>query len=109
MDGGRFTQQKTRAAADAGSKTRSSTPGFEAEVTAKVAHARYHVYEIGISYDGRTYEQGKKVTWRDGIRAFYAILKYNFFLRRNRVASPNEIDAEESPTAIRVRARLRPS
>ena len=83
--------------------------GFEAEVTAKVAHARCRVYEIGISYDGRTYEQGKKVTWRDGIRAFYAILKYNFFVRRNRVASLNEIDGEESPTAIRLRARLKPS
>jgi len=83
--------------------------GFEAEVTAKVAHARCRVYEIGISYDGRTYEQGKKVTWRDGIRAFYAILKYTFFVRRNRVASLNGIDAEESPTATRLRARLKRS
>jgi glycosyltransferase involved in cell wall biosynthesis len=83
--------------------------GFEPEITAKVAHARCRVYEIGISYDGRTYEQGKKVTWRDGIRAFYAILKYNFFIRRNRLASPHDVDAEQSTTAIRLRARLKRS
>src|SRR5437660_10180114 len=51
--------------------------GFEPEITAKVARARCRIYEVGISYDGRTYEEGKKITWRDGIRAFYAIIKYN--------------------------------
>jgi glycosyltransferase involved in cell wall biosynthesis len=53
--------------------------GFEAEITAKVAKARCRIYEVGISYDGRTYAEGKKITWRDGVRAFYAIIKYNFF------------------------------
>jgi glycosyltransferase involved in cell wall biosynthesis len=53
--------------------------GFEPEVTAKVAQAGCRIYEVGISYDGRTYEEGKKITWRDGVRAAYAIVKYNFF------------------------------
>ena len=53
--------------------------GFEPEITAKLARARCRIYEVGISYDGRTYQEGKKVSWRDGVRAIYAILKYNFF------------------------------
>jgi hypothetical protein len=51
--------------------------GFEPEVTAKLAKRRYRIYEVGVSYYGRTYEEGKKIGWRDGIRALYAILKYN--------------------------------
>ncbi len=54
--------------------------GFEPELTAKVARAGCRIYEVGISYDGRTYEEGKKITWKDGFRAIYAILKYNFFV-----------------------------
>jgi glycosyltransferase involved in cell wall biosynthesis len=53
--------------------------GFEAEVTAKLAKARCRIYEVGISYSGRTYEEGKKVNWKDGVRAIYAILRYNLF------------------------------
>jgi glycosyltransferase involved in cell wall biosynthesis len=53
--------------------------GFEPEITARVAQAGCRIYEIGISYDGRTYEEGKKIGWKDGLRAVYAILKYNFF------------------------------
>jgi len=53
--------------------------GFEPEITARLAKARYRIYEVGISYSGRTYEEGKKVTWEDGIRALYAIVRYNFF------------------------------
>ena len=53
--------------------------GFEAEITAKVAKMRLRIYEVGISYYGRTYSEGKKITWRDGIRAIYCILKYNIF------------------------------
>ncbi len=53
--------------------------GFEPEITAKLAATRCRIYEVGISYDGRTYEEGKKVSWKDGVRAIYAILKYNFF------------------------------
>jgi glycosyltransferase involved in cell wall biosynthesis len=50
--------------------------GFEPEVTAKVARGRYRVYEVPISYHGRTYEEGKKIGWKDGVRALYVILKY---------------------------------
>jgi glycosyltransferase involved in cell wall biosynthesis len=50
--------------------------GFEPEVTAKVAAMRCRVYEIGISYSGRTYEEGKKIDWRDGVRALWCIIKY---------------------------------
>jgi glycosyltransferase involved in cell wall biosynthesis len=51
--------------------------GFEPEITAKVAKLGCSVYEVGISYHGRTYEEGKKIDWRDGVRAIYAIIKYN--------------------------------
>ncbi len=53
--------------------------GFEPEITAKVAKTRCRVYEVGISYFGRTYEEGKKIGWRDGVRALYCIVKYNIF------------------------------
>ena len=53
--------------------------GFEPEVTAKVARIRgVRIYETGISYRGRTYEEGKKIGWKDGLRAIYCILKYRF-------------------------------
>ena len=52
--------------------------GFEPEITAKVAKKHYRIYEVGISYYGRTYKEGKKVTWKDGLKAFWAICKYNF-------------------------------
>ena len=51
--------------------------GFEPEITAKVARKRCRIYEVGISYYGRTYSEGKKIGWRDGFRAIYCILKYN--------------------------------
>ena len=55
--------------------------GFEPEVTAKIARSKgVRIYEVGISYYGRTYEEGKKVNWRDGFRAIYCILKYNLFV-----------------------------
>jgi glycosyltransferase involved in cell wall biosynthesis len=53
--------------------------GFEPEITAKIAKSRCRVYEVGISYYGRTYEEGKKIGWRDGVRAIYCIVKYNLF------------------------------
>ncbi len=56
--------------------------GFEPEVTAKIARIpKIRIYEVGISYYGRTYEDGKKIGWRDGLRAFYCIVKYNVFSR----------------------------
>lgn len=54
--------------------------GFEPEVTAKISRVpNIRIYEVGISYYGRTYEEGKKIGWRDGFRAIYCILKYNIF------------------------------
>ena len=55
--------------------------GFEPEITAKLVQADARIYEIGISYYGRTYKEGKKIGWRDGFRAVYAIMKYNVFKR----------------------------
>jgi glycosyltransferase involved in cell wall biosynthesis len=51
--------------------------GFEPEITAKIAKMDLRIYEIGISYSGRTYKEGKKIGWKDGISAFKCILKYN--------------------------------
>jgi glycosyltransferase involved in cell wall biosynthesis len=51
--------------------------GFEPEITAKVAKLQCRIYEVGISYAGRTYSEGKKIGWRDGLRAVWCILKYN--------------------------------
>ena len=57
--------------------------GFEPEVTAKISRVKkIRIYEVGISYYGRTYEEGKKIGWKDGFRALYCILKYNIFDRK---------------------------
>ncbi|NDJ22508.1 glycosyltransferase [Nostoc sp. B(2019)] len=53
--------------------------GFEPEITAKVAKMECRIYEVGISYYGRTYKEGKKIGWKDGVRAIICILKYNLF------------------------------
>lgn len=55
--------------------------GFEPEFTAKIARTKCPVYEVGISYYGRTYEEGKKINWKDGFRAIYVVLKYGLFSR----------------------------
>ena len=55
--------------------------GFEPEVTAKISKMNLRIYEVGISYSGRTYNEGKKIGWKDGFRAIYCILKYNMFSR----------------------------
>ena len=55
--------------------------GFEPEFTAKVARLGCPIYEVGISYHGRTYTEGKKINWKDGVRAVYVILKYGLFLK----------------------------
>jgi len=55
--------------------------GFEPEVTAKLARLRVRIYEVGISYAGRTYDEGKKIGWRDGLRALWCILKYGLLRR----------------------------
>ena len=53
--------------------------GFEPEITAKVAKTGCRIYEVGISYFGRTYDEGKKIGWKDGVRAMYCVVKYNVF------------------------------
>ncbi|MDF1545112.1 MAG: glycosyltransferase family 2 protein [bacterium] len=55
--------------------------GFEPEITAKVARRRVRIYEMGISYYGRTYDEGKKIGWRDGLQAIRCILKYNLWAK----------------------------
>jgi hypothetical protein len=60
-----------------GIKLNENRFGFEPEVTAKISRiSRIRIYEVGISYYGRTYEEGKKIGWKDGFRALYCIVKY---------------------------------
>jgi glycosyltransferase involved in cell wall biosynthesis len=66
--------------------------GFEPEITVKIAKRRLRVYEVGISYWGRTYEEGKKIGWRDGFRALYCLAKYT-------VAEPRRSTAPEASLA----------
>jgi glycosyltransferase involved in cell wall biosynthesis len=60
-----------------GFRLRENRFGFEPEVTARVARAGARLYEVSVSYDGRTYAEGKKIGWRDGVQAIWCILKYN--------------------------------
>src|SRR5215208_3209403 len=76
--------------------------GFEPEITAKVAKAGSRVFEVGISYNGRTYEEGKKIGWRDGVRAVYVIVKHNLF-RKNKFLWKS--DTQESMSSKRSNAR----
>jgi glycosyltransferase involved in cell wall biosynthesis len=66
--------------------------GFEPEITVKLAKRRLRIYEVGISYSGRTYEEGKKIGWRDGVRALFCLLKYT-------VAEPRQTAAPQSMVA----------
>jgi glycosyltransferase involved in cell wall biosynthesis len=78
--------------------------GFEPEVTAKVAAMRCRVYEVGISYSGRTYEEGKKIGWRDGLRAFWCIIKY----RPRRVSALRRPAERPATTSVNEPATLGP-
>jgi glycosyltransferase involved in cell wall biosynthesis len=77
--------------------------GFEPEITAKIARIpNLRIYEVGISYYGRTYAEGKKINWKDGFRAIYCILKYNLFRKRGKsalIALPAYVDNRE-PEAV---------
>jgi glycosyltransferase involved in cell wall biosynthesis len=59
-------------------KLRCNRFGFEPEVTAKIARGRWRIYEVGISYAGRSYEEGKKITWKDGLKAIWCIVQFRF-------------------------------
>lgn len=73
--------------------------GFEPEITAKVAALGCRIYEVGISYYGRTYEEGKKIGWKDGVRAMYAIVKYNVFRKPKRQHASSASRVAESRSA----------
>ena len=60
-------------------KLKENRFGFEPEITAKIAKKKLKIFEVGIKYYGRTYLEGKKINWKDGISAIYCILKYNLF------------------------------
>ena len=73
--------------------------GFEPEITVKIAKRRLRVYEVGISYWGRTYEEGKKIGWKDGVRAVYCLVKYS--LKEPVVTTLAAPLAESSPARAR--------
>src|ERR1700686_1424584 len=66
--------------------------GFEPEITVKVAKRRLRIYEVGISYWGRTYEEGKKIGWRDGVRALWCLLKYS--IKEPAIPVPHQASSE---------------
>jgi glycosyltransferase involved in cell wall biosynthesis len=66
--------------------------GFEPEITVKIAKRRLRIYEVGISYWGRTYEEGKKIGWKDGMRALWCLLKYSMKERRRKVHSGGTLE-----------------
>jgi glycosyltransferase involved in cell wall biosynthesis len=72
--------------------------GFEPEITVKVARRNLRIYEVGISYWGRTYEEGKKIGWKDGVRALYCLLKYSIKERR-KSAVVQVVSASDRSTA----------
>ena len=73
--------------------------GFEPEFTAKVAQLDCSIYEVGISYYGRTYEEGKKINWKDGLRAIYVIFKYGLIYRKRRIVNQAE-NQKRSPQPV---------
>jgi glycosyltransferase involved in cell wall biosynthesis len=70
--------------------------GFEPEITVKVARRRLRIYEVGISYSGRTYEEGKKIGWKDGVRALYCLVKYSLKEPKVRTELAKSTAAEDS-------------
>jgi glycosyltransferase involved in cell wall biosynthesis len=77
--------------------------GFEPEVTAKVAHQRCRIYEVPISYQGRDYTEGKKITWRDGAAALYHILKYSLLKGQGRKKTvPHQLMQRPAPVVYRI-------
>jgi glycosyltransferase involved in cell wall biosynthesis len=70
--------------------------GFEPEITVKVARRKLRIYEVGISYSGRTYEEGKKIGWKDGVRALYCLVKYSLKEPRTKAAPVGSQGPDES-------------
>jgi hypothetical protein len=73
--------------------------GFEPEITVKLAKRGLRIYEVGISYWGRTYEEGKKIGWTDAFRALWCLLKYS--VRQQRVLGPGLTSLEEATLKMR--------
>ena len=71
--------------------------GFEPEITVKIAKRRLRLYEVGISYFGRTYEEGKKIGWKDGVRAVWCLIKYSF--KEPRASRPAKSDDSTNDSA----------
>ena len=69
--------------------------GFEPEITVKVAKRKLRIYEVGISYSGRTYEEGKKIGWKDGIRALWVLLKYS--IKEPAIPAKSSVPAPNAP------------
>jgi glycosyltransferase involved in cell wall biosynthesis len=72
--------------------------GFEPEITVKVARRKLRIYEVGISYSGRTYEEGKKIGWKDGVRALYCLVKYSLKEPRAKAAPVQAASAPDQST-----------
>jgi glycosyltransferase involved in cell wall biosynthesis len=75
--------------------------GFEPEITVKVARRNLRIYEVGISYWGRTYEEGKKIGWKDGVRALYCLLKYSVKEPQAKLSAQPASAADHSSTVSR--------
>jgi glycosyltransferase involved in cell wall biosynthesis len=75
--------------------------GFEPEITVKVARRHLRIYEVGVSYSGRTYEEGKKIGWKDGFRALYCLLKYSLKEPRTKAALAKSAPALVQSTVSR--------
>ncbi len=73
--------------------------GFEPEITVKVARRNLRIFEVGISYWGRTYEEGKKIGWKDGVRALYCLLKYSLKERKTKAPKANQPETTGPPLA----------
>lgn len=71
--------------------------GFEPKVTVKIARMKLRIYEVGISYYGRTYEEGKKIGWRDGVKALWCIVKYSIKTRHS-MYQPSKDSSSQSAT-----------
>jgi glycosyltransferase involved in cell wall biosynthesis len=75
--------------------------GFEPEITVKVARRRLRIYEVGVSYSGRTYEEGKKIGWKDGVHALYCLVKYSLKEPWAKAANVHAAPAPEKSTISR--------
>ncbi len=83
--------------------------GFEPEITVKIAKRRLRVYEVGISYSGRTYAEGKKIGWKDGVRAVWCLLKYGFKEPWSQPVPIHVVGAEESSMQAQPADSTKPS